>query len=286
MDDVIIDFVQQRLVRGERRGTSGARREARDARGSDPSARGTGRSPHARRAPPCGYSFANAWASRIRSSSRRSRRSTFATECSTASTSPLRHVPCLRAPQQSAPSVLHVLRVASSAPSPCRVAAARRHPSRGWIRPGRRSGGCCVFPVFSTGRTSDGCSASGSCSSPFEGGSRVWRVGWCSRSSGTIRPAAVSSSRRPGVGCAQWFRNVQACPRAHARVGRREFAAEVVPLDERAAAEALQEYARAHRWAYRWFIGRLLLGHRPVGTPAEFAGLVRSVPVLLVRAAA
>jgi deazaflavin-dependent oxidoreductase (nitroreductase family) len=84
---------------------------------------------------------------------------------------------------------------------------------------------------------------------------------------------------------AQWLRNVQAYPRAHVQVGRREFAAEVVPLDESAAAEALQEYARAHRWAYRWFIGRLLLGHRPVGTPAEFAALVRSVPVLLVRAA-
>jgi len=84
---------------------------------------------------------------------------------------------------------------------------------------------------------------------------------------------------------AQWFRNVQACPRAQARVGRREFAAEVVPLDERAAAEALQEYAQTHRWAYRWFIGRLLLGHRPVSTPAEFAGLARSVPILLVRAA-
>ena len=85
---------------------------------------------------------------------------------------------------------------------------------------------------------------------------------------------------------AQWFRNLQACPRAQARVGRRKFAAEVVPLDERAAAEALKDYARAHRWAYRWFIGRLLLGHRPVSTPSEFAGLVHSVPILLVRAAA
>ena len=36
MDDVIIDFVQQRLVRGERGGASGARREAPDARGSIP----------------------------------------------------------------------------------------------------------------------------------------------------------------------------------------------------------------------------------------------------------
>jgi len=36
MDDVIIDFVQQRLVGGERRGVSGARRETRDARGSIP----------------------------------------------------------------------------------------------------------------------------------------------------------------------------------------------------------------------------------------------------------
>ena len=71
---------------------------------------------------------------------------------------------------------------------------------------------------------------------------------------------------------AHWFRNLQACPRAQARVGRREFAAEVVPLDEPAAAEALQAYARAHRWAYRWFIGRLLSGHRPVGTPSSSPG--------------
>lgn len=84
---------------------------------------------------------------------------------------------------------------------------------------------------------------------------------------------------------AQWFRNVRACPRVQVRVGRRRAVAEIVPLDEAAAAQRLRQYAREHRWAYRWFIGPLLLGHRPAETSGEFAGLAREVPVLLVRPA-
>lgn len=85
---------------------------------------------------------------------------------------------------------------------------------------------------------------------------------------------------------AQWFRNLQANPRAHVRVGSRQFAAEVSILGENAAAEALHEYAEGHRLAYRWFIGPLLLGRQPAGTSDEFAGLARIVPILVVRAAA
>jgi deazaflavin-dependent oxidoreductase (nitroreductase family) len=85
---------------------------------------------------------------------------------------------------------------------------------------------------------------------------------------------------------AQWFRNVMANPRVHVRVGRRRFAADVVALSDSEAAEVLHEYARAHRWAYSWFIGPLLLGHRPSATPAEFSALARVIPILVVRAAA
>lgn len=85
---------------------------------------------------------------------------------------------------------------------------------------------------------------------------------------------------------AQWFRNVEASPRVEAQVGRHRFTAEVTVVPEPAAREVLREYARAHRWAYRWFIGPLLLGHRPSGTSEEFTGLARAVPILAVRAAA
>jgi deazaflavin-dependent oxidoreductase (nitroreductase family) len=83
---------------------------------------------------------------------------------------------------------------------------------------------------------------------------------------------------------AQWFRNLQQEPRAHVRVGRRRFTADVSVLSEEAAATALREYARVHPWAYRWFIGPLLLGRRPTGRPEEFADLTRDVPLLVVRA--
>lgn len=83
---------------------------------------------------------------------------------------------------------------------------------------------------------------------------------------------------------AQWFRNVMADPRIEVRLGRRHFAAEVSPLSEPAAAEALREYARAHAFAYRWLIGPLLLGRRPGETPEEFAAIAADVPVLAVRA--
>ena len=66
-------------------------------------------------------------------------------------------------------------------------------------------------------------------------------------------------------------------------MGSRQFAAEVLVLGEHAAAEALHEYAEAHRLAYRWFIGPLLLGRRPAVTLDEFAGLARIVPILVVR---
>lgn len=85
---------------------------------------------------------------------------------------------------------------------------------------------------------------------------------------------------------AQWFRNLQVNPRADVRVGRQHFPAELRVLDAPAAATALRDYARAHRWAYRWFIGPLLLGHRPAGTQEEFADAARAVPILVLRAAA
>ena len=85
---------------------------------------------------------------------------------------------------------------------------------------------------------------------------------------------------------AEWFRNVQADPRVQVQVGRRRFVSEVSEISESAAAEALRDYARAHRLAYRGFIGPLLLGHRPLCTPEEFTALARTLPILLVRPAA
>lgn len=85
---------------------------------------------------------------------------------------------------------------------------------------------------------------------------------------------------------AHWFRNVVAHPRVEARVGRRRFVGEASVLGEAAAAESLREYARRHGLAYRWFIGPLLLGRRPSGTPEEFAALTRSLPIVNVRPAA
>ena len=82
---------------------------------------------------------------------------------------------------------------------------------------------------------------------------------------------------------AHWFRNLQANPRAEARVGRRRFAAEVSVLGEQAAAGALREYARAHPWAYRWVIGPLLLGRRVSGPSDEFENLARELPILLIK---
>jgi len=82
---------------------------------------------------------------------------------------------------------------------------------------------------------------------------------------------------------AQWYRNLEACPRMQAQVGRRRFAAEATILDGAEAARVLRAYARAHSMAYRWFIGPLLLGGRPTGTDDELARLARAVPVLLVR---
>lgn len=83
----------------------------------------------------------------------------------------------------------------------------------------------------------------------------------------------------------QWFLNLQAHPRARVRTGRRQFSGAVSVLAETEAARALREYARAHRWAYRWFIRPLLLGRRPAGEADEFTELARAVPILLVRAA-
>lgn len=84
----------------------------------------------------------------------------------------------------------------------------------------------------------------------------------------------------------QWFRNVMAHPKVEVRIGRSSFAGEVIRLSESSGAEALRQYARAHPYAYSWFVGPLVLGRRPTGTPAEFAALARSLPVLAVRAAA
>jgi len=84
---------------------------------------------------------------------------------------------------------------------------------------------------------------------------------------------------------AQWFRNLEANPRAQIQVGRRRFLGEVSVLDERAASEVLRNYASVHRLAYRWFIGPLLLGRRPSAAAVEFTELASVVPILLVRAA-
>jgi deazaflavin-dependent oxidoreductase (nitroreductase family) len=85
---------------------------------------------------------------------------------------------------------------------------------------------------------------------------------------------------------AQWFRNVTVNPHVQVQVARRRCTGEVVALSEADGAEALREYARAHHWAYQWFIGPLILGHRPSGTSDEFRRLARLVPILMVRAAA
>ena len=85
---------------------------------------------------------------------------------------------------------------------------------------------------------------------------------------------------------AQWFRNVLANPRVQVQVGRLQYTGEVVAVGESEAAQVLREYAGAHRWAYKWFIGPLVLGRRPSGTSEEFASLAHILPVLMVRAAA
>jgi hypothetical protein len=69
-------------------------------------------------------------------------------------------------------------------------------------------------------------------------------------------------------------------------VGHLQYPGEVIALGESEAAQALREYARAHRWAYKWFIGPLVLGRLPSGTSEEFASLARILPILVVRAAA
>jgi hypothetical protein len=70
------------------------------------------------------------------------------------------------------------------------------------------------------------------------------------------------------------------------RVGRRRFFAEAMRLSGHAGAEQLQRYAVRHPWAYRLFIGPLLLGRRPDRSDAEFAELGRTIPILLLRPAA
>jgi len=84
---------------------------------------------------------------------------------------------------------------------------------------------------------------------------------------------------------AQWFRNLEADPHAKVEVGRRRFFGEVSVLDERAASEVLQNYALVHRFAYRWFIGPVLLGRRPTAAAGEFSELASMVPILLLQAA-
>ena len=82
---------------------------------------------------------------------------------------------------------------------------------------------------------------------------------------------------------AQWLRNAEACPRVEVRVGHERFPADLEHLPEDAAAAQLRAYARDHSWAYRFFIGPLLLGRRPAGTVAEFDELARTLPVLRLR---
>ncbi len=82
---------------------------------------------------------------------------------------------------------------------------------------------------------------------------------------------------------AQWLRNAAASPRAEVQIGRERFLAEVERLSEEAAAAQLRSYADRHRWAYRLFIGPLLLGRRPVGSDEEFAELARGTPILRLR---
>jgi deazaflavin-dependent oxidoreductase (nitroreductase family) len=84
---------------------------------------------------------------------------------------------------------------------------------------------------------------------------------------------------------AEWVRNVMANPRVQVQVGRRRFPGEVSRVGEHAAVELLRAYARDHPWAYRLFIGPLLLGRRPIGTTEELAALARALPILVVQAA-
>jgi deazaflavin-dependent oxidoreductase (nitroreductase family) len=116
------------------------------------------------------------------------------------------------------------------------------------------------------------------------------------RRSGLLRPVVLEViGSHPGTGellvasgwgrQAQWFRNVMANPRVQVQLGRRQFPGEIVVLGELGAAKALREYARAHRHAYHWFIGPLVLGRRPSATSEEFEALARVLPVLAIRPA-
>jgi len=82
---------------------------------------------------------------------------------------------------------------------------------------------------------------------------------------------------------AQWLRNLEASPEAEVRVGARRFAARAERLSERDGAARLAAYARRHPWAYRLFIGPLLLGRRARGGDDEVVELARAIPIVIVR---
>ena len=125
-------------------------------------------------------------------------------------------------------------------------------------------------------------------------GERLLQITTRGRRTGIERPVVLEvMHREPETGSlivasawgsrAQWLRNAEASPRVEVRVGRTRFPAQVQRLSEAAGAEQLRLYARHHPWAYRLFIGPLLLGRRPAVSAEEFAALARDVPILRIR---
>jgi deazaflavin-dependent oxidoreductase (nitroreductase family) len=125
-------------------------------------------------------------------------------------------------------------------------------------------------------------------------GERLLRLTVTGRRSGLPRAVVLEVIGRSSSGLfvasawgerAEWVRNVMANPRVQVQVGWRRFAGEVSRVGEPTAVEILRAYAGDHPWAYRLFIGPLLLGRRPSGTADELAALARGLPILLVQVA-
>lgn len=75
---------------------------------------------------------------------------------------------------------------------------------------------------------------------------------------------------------AQWLRNLEASSGVEVQVGRQRFPAEVARLSEDGGADQLRRCAKHHPWAYRHFIGPLLLGRRPCELRTDVGGFAAS----------
>ncbi len=85
---------------------------------------------------------------------------------------------------------------------------------------------------------------------------------------------------------AGWLRNLRAADgRAVVQVGRRRFAAVARELQRVEAAEALADYARRHRLAFRAVVVPLLLGRRAGAAPEALDELARRLPLVELRPA-